>query len=65
MSEQTPDDGEAEEDFDAPHPFQYPADPADFAAAKKAYDDEMSARIIKRLKRIPYSKRGRWRPADD
>ena len=40
------------------------AGPADYAAAKKAYDDEMHARIIARLKKIPYSKRGRWRPVD-
>jgi hypothetical protein len=63
MSEQTP-DAAPEEDPDAAHPFVYPADPADYAAAKKAYDDEMSARIIARLKKIPYSKRGRWRPVE-
>jgi hypothetical protein len=51
-------------DPDGPHPFVHPADPADDAAAKKAYDEEMHARIIARLKKIPYSKRGRWRPVD-
>jgi hypothetical protein len=53
-----------DDDPDGPHPFVHPADPADYAAAKKAYDDEMHARIIARLKKIPYSKRGRWRPVD-
>ena len=57
--------GDASDDNpDGPHPFVYPADPADYAAAKKAYDDQMHARIIARLKKIPYSKRGRWRPVD-
>jgi hypothetical protein len=62
--ENAPDDSHAEapdDDPDGPHPFVYPADPADYAAAK-AYDDEMHARIIARLKKIPHSKRGRWRP---
>lgn len=57
-------DAEPREGADAAHPFVYPADPADYEAAKKAYDDEMSARIIARLKKIPYSRRGRWRPVD-
>jgi hypothetical protein len=61
MSEQ-PRDEVPEDDPDGPHSFVYPADPADYAAAKKAYDDEMHARIIARLKKIPHSKRGRWRP---
>jgi hypothetical protein len=63
MSEPTPGDA-PQDDPDGPHPFVYPADPADHAAAKKGYDDEMHARIIARLKKIPYSKRGRWRPVD-
>jgi hypothetical protein len=63
MSEQAP-VGEPADDPDGRHPFVYPDDPADYAAAKKAYDDEMSARIIARLKKIPYSKRGRWRPVE-
>jgi hypothetical protein len=62
MSEQPAD--KPDDDTDAAHPFVHPENPADFQAARKAYDDEMSERITERLKRIPYSKRGRWRPAD-
>jgi hypothetical protein len=47
---------------DGPHPFVYPDDPTDLPAAKKAYDDETSARILERLKKLGYSRRGRWRP---
>jgi hypothetical protein len=67
MSEQPRDDSSRaapDDDPDGPHPFVYPADPADYAAAQQAYDDAMHARIIARLKKIPYSKRGRWRPVD-
>jgi hypothetical protein len=61
VSEAAPDESAPDDNPDGPHPFVYPADPAEYAAAKKkAYDDEMHARIIARLKKIPYSKRGRW-----
>jgi hypothetical protein len=60
MSEQPPED----ERDDGPHPFVYPDDPADLPAAKKAYDEEMSARIIARLKKQGYSRRGRWRSVE-
>jgi hypothetical protein len=64
-SDDAPDDNP-----DGPHPFVDPADPADYAAASAGVrrGDARADQVFKswpaRLKKIPYGKRGRWRPVD-